>query len=107
MENEEQIRIWTERMKGSRRRRRIEFDRYKVSKGCSVCSYNKCADALEFHHSNGDKGFSISRVINSFCNIRVLIKEVLKCIILCSNCHRELHAHLRNEGNQSNLKDLK
>lgn len=62
-------------------------DNYKLSKGCSVCKYNKCASALEFHH-NGDKEFSISKF---YGNIEKLKIEMDKCIILCANCHRELH----------------
>ena len=32
------------------------IDEYKLSKGCSICGYNKSARALEFHH-NRDKEF--------------------------------------------------
>ena len=66
---------------------------YKLLKGCSICGYNNCAAALEFHHVKGDKNFvignSMSRTIDSM-NI-----EIDKCIVVCANCHRELHEKLR------------
>lgn len=59
--------------------------------GCSKCGYNKCIDALEFHHINSEsKKFNIANKGN-FC-IEDLVNEAEKCIILCSNCHREIHA---------------
>ncbi len=63
---------------------------YKLSKGCSVCGYNKCASALDFHH-NGDKKFILATAPNNGCSLEKIEKEMEKCIILCANCHRELH----------------
>lgn len=57
---------------------------------CSKCGYDKCIKALEFHHENGDKDFSVSRSKN-FDDI---LKEAKKCILVCANCHRELHARV-------------
>lgn len=61
--------------------------------GCSVCGYNKCITALDFHHLNPkEKDFNIS---GSEKHKWETIKEELdKCICICSNCHRELHAGL-------------
>ena len=61
---------------------------YKLSKGCAICGYNKCASALDFHH-NGDKKFTIGE--KSGCNLETLKEEIEKCIVLCRNCHAELH----------------
>ena len=69
---------------------------YKLDRGCSICGYNRCAEALEFHH-NGDKEFNIATYIRSYTNIEKIKEEMKKCIVLCSNCHRELHA-LKREG---------
>ena len=68
---------------------------YKLSHGCCVCGYNKCANALEFHH-NGDKKYRINELIRSKCTA-LLKEELKKCIVLCANCHRELHEKKRVE----------
>lgn len=63
---------------------------YKGGK-CEVCGYSKSSWALEFHHKNStEKDFSISSVkMKSFDDI--IFKELDKCNLLCSNCHREQH----------------
>jgi len=59
---------------------------------CSSCGYNKNYSALEFHHlDESTKEFGITIRECSNYNLQKLIEESKKCIILCSNCHRELH----------------
>ncbi len=57
---------------------------------CSKCGYNECIWALEFHHLNPlEKDFSVSRYqYLSWNKIKV---ELDKCILVCANCHREIH----------------
>lgn len=57
---------------------------------CSHCGYDAHPSALEFHHVNAtNKDFTISSVSNkSWVSIK---EELLKCILLCSNCHRIEH----------------
>lgn|SRR5882724_6084317 len=57
---------------------------------CQKCGYNKCQAALEFHHLKPEeKDFAISRCKNnSFEKVK---KELDKCILICSNCHKEEH----------------
>ncbi len=64
---------------------------YKGAK-CQACGYNRCAEALEFHHVNSPgKDFSISE--KGYTRSWAKVKEELdKCILLCANCHREAHA---------------
>jgi hypothetical protein len=57
---------------------------------CKNCGYNKCLNALEFHHTEPEnKEFGISKKLYS-TGIKELRKETKKCVLLCSNCHREL-----------------
>lgn len=57
---------------------------------CEKCEYNKCINALEMHHKNPkNKNFTIGSSYNKSWN--VIKKEVLKCRLLCANCHREEH----------------
>jgi predicted HNH restriction endonuclease len=61
---------------------------YKGS-SCQLCGYSKSIRALQFHHLiAGEKDFNISRVSKSWQTIK---KELDKCILLCSNCHAEVH----------------
>lgn len=54
------------------------------------CGYRRCVGALDLHHIKGDKKFLISTdaYLHSWVDIK---NELDKCVLLCSNCHRELH----------------
>jgi hypothetical protein len=62
-------------------------------KECVRCGYKKYLGALEFHHEKGDKKFNLSK--NQ--SIERSIEEAKKCIVLCSNCHKEEHYFLHNK----------
>ena len=69
---------------------------YKGGK-CVRCGYNKCQRALEFHHNDPtQKDFGISKQLNR--NVAELKSEVDKCILVCSNCHAEIHQELYEQG---------
>ena len=56
---------------------------------CSICGYDKCVNALEFHHI--DKNTKKFGICNG--NTRSLdedVTEVKKCALVCANCHREI-----------------
>lgn len=74
---------------------------------CSVCGYNKCFGALDFHHIKpNEKEFSINKIKSSRWEINKhkIIKELDKCVLLCSNCHRELH-YLNNDSKIKEFQD--
>ncbi|HAW60312.1 MAG TPA: hypothetical protein DCW86_02420 [Actinobacteria bacterium] len=59
---------------------------------CQICGYDKCTEALEFHHlndSNKDFGISSGGHARSWERVK---SELEKCMLLCANCHREVHA---------------
>jgi hypothetical protein len=59
---------------------------------CSVCGYNKNSSALDLHHVEPkDKSFALD--LRSLSNRKQskIDEEVRKCILLCRNCHSELH----------------
>jgi len=87
-----------------RREERGEFiDDYKLSKGCAICGYKKCASALVFHHDNNkDKEFDVSTVVKYGGNLNKIKNEINKCRVLCSNCHAELHVKLRKKEVKEN-----
>ena len=56
---------------------------------CSTCGYNKSLSALDFHHidpEQKDKAYVTWK--RNFDKLKI---ELDKCILLCANCHRELH----------------
>lgn len=76
--------------------RRIKLKQLAVEyKGgcCQRCGYDKYIGALEFHHKDPNaKEFAISKDggnSRSWAKIQI---ELDKCVLLCSNCHREVHA---------------
>jgi hypothetical protein len=59
---------------------------------CTTCGYNKCSDALELHHLDPDvKEFGIGRVRANIKSWAKVVVELRKCVLLCANCHREVH----------------
>lgn len=74
-----------------RKKLKIMSVEYKGGK-CEKCGYNKCTDALDFHHvdpTQKDFGLSMRGMTRSWEKIK---QELDKCILVCSNCHREIHA---------------
>ena len=65
----------------------------KNAAGCCFCGYNRHHSALDFHHTDDNKGFNISSMADhdSYGKIE---REVSKCILVCRNCHAEIHAGL-------------
>jgi hypothetical protein len=66
---------------------------YKGGK-CEKCGYDNLnyLRVFEFHHiDSSEKDFTISGKTWSFERLRL---EVDKCILLCSNCHKEIHEDL-------------
>ncbi len=59
---------------------------YKMKTGCVDCGYKEHQAALDFDHieERGEKSFNLaeSKSIDS------AIKEIEKCEVVCSNCHR-------------------
>jgi hypothetical protein len=64
---------------------------------CRVCGYNRCLDALDFHHLDPltkDRTYHAMSAILRSCSLEKAKQEVAKCILVCANCHREIHAGL-------------
>jgi len=77
----------------SERRRRYKKKLIEIKGGkCQICGYSNCVAALEFHHIDEVKRAKISYIYNRGWD-RIL-KEVEKTILVCANCHREIHKNL-------------
>ncbi len=92
------------RVKLKTARTKLQAIEYKGGK-CEHCGYDKCAAAMDFHHLDPDqKDFSLSQYrTRSFEDIK---PELDKCILLCSNCHRELHAEESKQILEEQLQEL-
>ena len=76
----------------ARRRKKLR-DMAREYKGgkCMICGYDKCQRALSFHHLDPKKksfGISEKGLTRSWDKIK---EELDKCILICSNCHMEVH----------------
>lgn len=61
---------------------------------CIKCGYDRCADAMDFHHRDPTiKEFRIGQYAGGW---KILKRELDKCDLLCANCHREVHYELKS-----------
>jgi hypothetical protein len=59
---------------------------------CQICGYSRCLIALDFHHIDAKtKEFELSQRDLTRSWDKILV-EAKKCALVCSNCHREIHA---------------
>jgi hypothetical protein len=96
------------RIKVKDRNRKIVIG-YK-SEGCIICGYKKCLNALHFHHTKEKdkklKGSFAGNAIQSWRADR-LISELEKCIVVCANCHIEIHSGLHPQYDKESNIDIK
>lgn len=79
--------------KSIRLERRVWLTEYKKTLSCYHCglSFKDKPWLVDFHHLDPAlKSFEISRV--GVQKIESIMQEINKCIPLCANCHRTLHA---------------
>lgn len=62
---------------------------------CNRCGYDTYFGSLDFHHLK-NKEFNISKAIVNPKKISIIVEEAKKCILLCGNCHQELHGKVWN-----------
>lgn len=65
---------------------------------CQVCGYSRSIRALGFHHLDpSKKDFNIST--NNTKSWARVQEELKKCVLLCANCHGEVHDGLLDVAN--------
>lgn len=74
------------------------IDNYKENHPCILCGESS-KECLDFHHLH-DKDVEVSK-LRTFGSIRRVIEEIDKCVVLCANCHRKVHAGTINIGTSS------
>jgi hypothetical protein len=81
------------RLKREKRTQEIQewLLQYKTKNGCCKCPETHVA-CLDFHHRDpAEKEIALAKVARQGWGLKRVMKEVAKCDLLCSNCHRKEH----------------
>lgn len=87
-----------EQNKARQRQRYQEKTQYVLTKlggKCIGCGYDRHACAIELHHLDPTKK-KFARSGIAFRSYKAIDEEIKNCVLLCSNCHKELHQGLRS-----------
>lgn len=68
---------------------------YKECHPCIKCGESRC-HVLDFHHINNDKEKEVSSITT--WGLKRVQAEISKCVVLCSNCHRDFHWKETHDG---------
>lgn len=73
------------------RRRRLQMDLVNRIRAlpCSSCGGSFPACAMEFDHREGSQKLGLVSLMAGRVPIKVLLEEIAKCDIVCTNCHRD------------------
>lgn len=75
----------------SKKKFKKKFKLFKDTLYCESCGEN-AVECLDFHHIDPtEKKFSIGNICK-YQSVKMLAMEIEKCAVLCSNCHRKVHA---------------
>lgn len=74
----------------ARSKKRIFIDSIKEELSCKVCG-EKESCCLDFHHID-DKDFDLAGASGRNLSIQRIEEEIAKCVCVCANCHRKIHA---------------
>ena len=61
---------------------------------CCICGYDRCMSSLHFHHKNSDTKVSEVMTLLYEKSKKDAYREAKKCILVCANCHGEIHEGL-------------
>lgn len=71
--------------------RKQRFQEWKRTLSCILCG-EPSSCCLDFHHVNPEeKEIAINKAVEHWSWDRIM-KEINKCVVVCSNCHRKIHA---------------
>lgn len=96
--NSEHVKAWRKKVK----------DRIINAMGgkCCCCGYSKCPRSLALHHLDpSKKDFSFGKVKAHPKKWELVVAELRKCILVCHNCHCEIHYGMTNPPNNATVFD--
>lgn len=84
---------YVERNLKRRNENQLKMKELKNELKCCVCGENEPA-CLDFHHTDpSEKEYTISTIVHTH-SWEKIVNEINKCVVLCSNCHRKVHANV-------------
>ena len=64
---------------------------------CGCCGYEGPSCVMDFHHLDpNEKELGLGAVRGNLKSWEKIVNEIRKCVMLCSNCHREHHGGYRD-----------
>lgn len=84
------------------RKRNLEYTKKVKDKPCADCGQRFPHYVMDFDHRDGEeKEANVANLAAAPYSLARLKKEISKCDVVCSNCHRErTYKHLLSEGRQ-------
>ena len=82
-------------------RNRAYIKEIKMTSGCVDCGESNYV-VLDFDHVIGDKFKNISGMVHQSYSIESIQKEIDKCEVRCSNCHRKVTHERRKQNAKDN-----
>ncbi len=108
LNNPDKVRLYRSSRKAARTKKKFEqkfaswYASFKLKLGCAICGYKKSAAALDWHHVTRRNG-KYGKPFRWLIRLRQTSK-VVKCLLVCSNCHREIHAGCYSRKSLINLR---
>ena len=69
-----------------------DFAAFKATLSCVLCGESH-AECLDFHHKDpSTKDSTVADIAGKALSMKRIMREVEKCVVLCANCHRRVHA---------------
>ena len=81
---------YKQRSMSQRLKARDWLQEFKKTLHCEQCGESHPA-TLDFHHLDPNSKDGAVSSLTSNGSVQIMKKEIAKCIVLCSNCHRKLH----------------
>ena len=78
----------------NRKKEAWEFIKSFKNYGCQIKGCNEDSPhVLDFHHLEPDKkDWNIGDLYRRRATLEKVFDEILKCVVICANCHRKVHA---------------
>jgi hypothetical protein len=80
------------------RRRKISaaVKEFRQIIGCMICGTKE--GVLTFHHTKPrTKKNTVCRLISNLNNPHIIFHEILKCAVLCEECHKRVHSYKKEK----------